>query len=192
MDVKEESYRAFIAIEVPHDVQEVIFNSIKPIMSKLKPFVKWVSPENIHLTLRFLGQISLTFSNDLQDNMRKLTDTFSPLTFNLSEPGVFPSWREPRVLWVALELVQGDLFPLQKEIEALVQRLGLSPEKQRFHPHLTVGRAKSPTPVISALWKNVKIPVLPDFCVDKVTLFKSTLAQTGAIYEVMDVFPLNH
>lgn len=189
--MSEETYRAFIAIELPFDVREIIWNSAKPASGMLKSLVKWVPPENMHLTLRFLGGITFSMSDKLRENLQQLLIQFSPIKFKLGIPGVFPSWKEPRVLWVGLDVLEGDINLIQGEIERQAQMVGLPQEKQKFHPHITVGRVKTPSPFISNTWKNVKIQYMPEFVVKKITLFKSTLNPSGAIYEVVDTFQLN-
>ncbi|MGC8844958.1 MAG: RNA 2',3'-cyclic phosphodiesterase [Candidatus Hydrogenedens sp.] len=186
--MSEESYRAFIAIEIPSDVREIIWNNTKPASGMLKSLVKWVPPENMHLTLRFLGAITLSISDKLRENLRQISVQFNPVKFKLSVPGVFPSWKEPRVLWVGLDIIEGDINQIQSKIEQQAQMVGLPQEKQKFHPHITVGRVKTPSPFLSNTWKNVKIQQTPEFIVDKITLFKSTLNPDGAFYEVIDTF----
>ncbi len=78
---------------------------------------------------------------------------------------------------------------LQSEVEQQAQKIGLPQEKQRFHPHITVGRVKNPSQFLSNTWKNVKIKEYLEFKADKITLFKSILNPSGAIYEVVDTFP---
>jgi len=186
--MSEGTYRAFIAIELPSEVREVIWNSAKPASGMLKSLVKWVPPENMHLTLRFLGEITLNTSDKLRESLRQIAIQFHPLKLKLGIPGVFPSWKEPRVLWVGLDIIEGDINFIQTTIEQQAQMAGLSQEKQKFHPHITVGRVKTPSPFISNTWKNVKIQQVPEFVVNKITLFKSTLNPGGAIYDIVDTF----
>ncbi len=188
--MNEETYRAFIALELPSEIREAIREGVKPAMGILRSLVKWVPVENMHLTLRFLGNITLEMSNKLRENLHQVSSRFTSLKFKLDIPGAFPSWREPRVLWVGLVVLEGDLKLLQNEIELQAQHIGLPQEKQKFHPHITVGRVKTPSPFISNTWKNVKIKPTPEFIVDKITLFKSILNPSGAIYEVVDTFHL--
>ncbi len=187
--MSENSYRAFIAIELPGEVRTIIWDSVKPVLGMLRSLVKWVPPENMHLTLRFLGEISHEKSNNLRGQLRQVSTLFHPLKLKLDIPGVFPSWKEPRVLWVGLNVLEGDLKTLQSEVEQQAQKIGLPQEKQRFHPHITVGRVKSPSQFLSNTWKNVKIKEYLEFKADKITLFKSILNPSGAIYEVVDTFP---
>ncbi len=186
--MSEETYRAFIALEIPPDVRDIIWSSAKPVYGMLRSLVKWVPVENMHLTLRFLGGISLNKSNELRENLRHISSQFNPIKFKVSEPGVFPSWKEPRILWIGLDAIEGELNLLQGKIEQIVQMVSLPQEKQKFHPHITVGRVKTPSLFISNSWKNVKIQQNPLFVVDRVTLFKSILNPSGAVYEVVDVF----
>lgn len=186
--MSEGTYRAFIAMELPSEVKDAIWNGAKPALGMLKSLVKWVPPENMHLTLRFLGEITLNTSDKLRESLRQISSQFYPIKFKVGIPGVFPSWKEPRVLWVGLDIVEGDINLIQSRIEQQAQMVGLHQEKQKFHPHITVGRVKTPSLFISNTWKNVKIQQMPEFIVEKITLFKSTLNPGGAIYEVVDTF----
>lgn len=188
--MNEETYRAFIALELPLNIRETIWDAVKPASGILKSLVKWVPPENMHLTLRFLGNITLDMSGKLRENLKQTSSHFNCFKFNLDLPGIFPSWKEPRILWVGLNILEGNLKSLQNEIEVQAQTIGLPQEKQKFHPHITVGRVKTPSPFISNTWKNVKIMQTPEFIIDRITLFKSILNPSGAIYEIVDTFPL--
>lgn len=186
-----DSYRAFIALDLPEGVKEVLFNSASVVMKQLKSEVKWVAMDNLHLTLRFIGTISNSKSDLLRERMRELVKNYSPIGFNVGSIGVFPSWKEPRVLWVGLQPIRGNLVELQKEIESLIQEIGFPPEKQRFHPHVTFGRVKNVTPAIGRFWEKVSIPEIPTFIISSVTLFRSTLLPSGAVYDKVEEFHLS-
>jgi len=186
----EDGYRAFIALDLPETVKEVLYDSVSPVIKRLKSQVKWVAVENFHLTLRFIGNISNLTSDVLREKMRSVMAGYNEIEFEVKSPGVFPSWKEPRVLWIGLTPVKGDLLGLQKMVEELVQSVGYPPEKQRFHPHITIGRVKDISSSIGRIWESVKIPTIPSFAISKVTLFRSTLLPTGAVYDKVEEFPL--
>ncbi|MCX8065097.1 MAG: RNA 2',3'-cyclic phosphodiesterase [Candidatus Hydrogenedentes bacterium] len=186
----QDGYRAFIALNLPEDVKGLLYNSVLPVMRELKSEVKWVALDNLHLTLRFIGHISNSKSDLLREKMRRLVQNYTDISFNVGGVGVFPSWKEPRVLWVGLIPVSGNLIQLQSDIENVVQSLDFPPERQRFHPHVTLGRVKSITPAVKRAWGKVIIPEIPSFSISKVTLFKSSLLPSGAVYDKVEEFLL--
>ncbi len=185
-----ECYRAFIAIDLPECVKSFIYETVSPVIRKLKSQVKWVAVENFHLTLRFIGNISIPASDVLREKMRSVVVGYDEMEFEIRSSGVFPSWKEPRVLWIGLNPTRGDLLGLQKKVEEIVQSVGYPPEKQRFHPHITVGRVKNESAYVSRVWGSVEIPPVEPFVISKVTLFRSNLLPTGAVYERVEDFLL--
>lgn len=191
MSSENNTFRAFIAIELPDDIREIVYRALNPTMNKLAQYVKWVEQNNLHLTLRFLGQIDSNVQEKIKNSLLQVTTAYSPMLFTLNELGVFPNWREPRVLWMGLHVVSGELISLQKEIESIVQKAGLKPENQRFHPHITIGRVKSTNDFVARCWRGTKLPQMPNFWVKDVVIFKSTLLPTGPIYEPIQKFQLS-
>ena len=185
-----DGYRAFIALDLPESVKKILFESVSPVMKKLRSQVKWVALENFHLTLRFIGDISNSTSELLRESMRNIIPKYDEVEFEIKSPGVFPSWKEPRVLWIGLNPTRGDLIGLQRKLEELVQSVGYSPEKQRFHPHITIGRVKDTSSSVGKIWGTVMIPQVPNFVISKVTLFRSTLLPSGAVYDKVEEFLL--
>ena len=133
--------RAFIAIELP----ETIKSSIETIQARLKSLklpLRWVRLENIHLTMKFLGDIDEIEIESIESALRDSVKMQTPLTLSAKGVGVFPGIRRPRVLWVGIHDHDTGLAGLQKSIEEQLHRTGYSKEGRPFKGHLTIGRAK--------------------------------------------------
>jgi RNA 2',3'-cyclic 3'-phosphodiesterase len=183
--------RSFIAIPLNPEIISRIEKTQKELKT-LPADVKWVNPQSIHLTLKFLGNIEEgnieTIAQGIQNGMRG----FKPWSAAVKNMGAFPSLRSPRVVWVGLDDQGGRLVTLQNHIEKEMSRLGFEEEARKFSPHLTLGRVRSPK------GKNELVKYLLDerervfgeIKVDRVILFKSELKPTGAVYTVLKEFTL--
>lgn len=175
--------RAFIAIELPEPVRSFI----REISAKLKLCggnVKWVRPEGIHLTLKFLGSVSTDLVPRIQEAALPLFREEEPTRLRVSGLGAFPGLRKPRVVWAGLEDPAEVLTPLVERLEAALEPLGFPKENRPFNPHLTLGRFKSnerSSELIEAIRQEMDIEG-PSFVVDHAVLFESVLKPSGAEY----------
>jgi len=178
--------RAFIAVEIDPNTMQNIGDAIGRLQSRL-PEVRWTSIGNLHVTLKFLGDIDEAKVEPVAQALRRHLQPFSRFVISAKGLGVFPDLKRPRVLWVGLESKR--LVPLASSIEQSLEPLGLLPEKRPFQPHLTIGRwreREKPAIKIGEVldsWKN------HDFGqseVKVVTLFQSTLHPKGAIHRVLE------
>lgn len=132
--------RAFIAIDLSKQILERIAQvsaQLQELGKKLP--VKWVPVENIHLTLKFLGNVSLANLAFLEQSLAKLAGNFQPCEISVGGIGAFPKPQRPRVIWIGME-VPTELHNLQHSIELETVRLGYGREDRSFSPHLTIGR----------------------------------------------------
>lgn len=178
--------RAFIAIEIDSMVKKKIISMIHH-FKKVSSRVKWVKPEALHLTLKFLGNIDEIEADKLKNIMDKISNEHPCFDLSCSGIGTFPlKSRNPKVIWVGIEnnsFVKGVYEDIEKEAE----RIGFSREKRNFHPHLTLGRVKK-KPEIQKLLPELERTKDNHFGitkVDKLTLFKSTLTPQGSVYEIL-------
>lgn len=186
--------RAFIAIEIPNQIQQAIHKATSNLRSELGAAIRWVSPENIHLTLKFLGDISPAQVDALTSTLRAQADSVPAFDVEVGGLGSFPDVKRAHVLWVGLES-PAELAALSRGIESACARLGYEPEKRGFSPHLTIGRVRqdvsaADTQKIRRALEAATIDSLGAVRVDSVHLFKSDLKRNGAVYTKLFSAPL--
>ncbi len=187
--------RAFIAIEIPVVIQEAIHRETAGLQKALtRPLVRWVAPQNVHLTLKFLGAVSPANLELLAQALTVEASQHDSFSISVGELGVFPSPRRPRVVWIGIEAPTA-LNALQRMVEAIAARLGYAAEVRSFSPHLTIGRVSqqvSPAEIqkIRAAIEGVKVGILGTTHVNAVHIFKSDLQPTGSVYTHLYAAPL--
>lgn len=189
----QDEIRTFIAIEISNEVSK----KIQKIQSELKPLIKarvsWPKCENIHLTLKFLGDVSLDKIDSIKEELKKACKRLSPLEMSLGGIGTFPNFRRPRVIWLGVNRGSQELIQLAGSVENAMKKLGFSPERRKFTPHLTLGRIRQGginlEDIEPKLAKYNK-PDIPIIKVEKFVLIKSELHPKGAIYTTLEEFSL--
>jgi 2'-5' RNA ligase len=131
--------RLFVAINLPDEVKGEIWKATEPLRTIAYP-VRWVAPESIHLTLKFLGEVDGARESEIVSALGRAVEGARRFRMSLSGFGAFPSVRQPRVLWVGCEGVP-PLELLQHQVEREMERIGFSLDGRPFRPHLTLGRA---------------------------------------------------
>ncbi|MBN2097392.1 MAG: RNA 2',3'-cyclic phosphodiesterase [Candidatus Omnitrophica bacterium] len=178
-----ETIRAFIALELTAEIQKQL-GQIQDELRKADADVKWVKPEGIHLTLKFLGNISLKMAEEIKPVIDQITKEQRAFPLSISQVGAFPKVEYPRVIWVGIEQGKDETVKLAQSLEQRLIQLGFLPEQRRFSPHLTLGRVRSNQnrQQLKELLQTAKCPesTMP---AEKVILFKSTLTPQGAIYQ---------
>ncbi len=178
-----ETIRAFIAFSLPENV----VSSIRRVQEELKTFgfkMRWVPPENIHLTLRFLGDINAADSKAIQAAMEKAAAPYPPIPLVAKGFGVFPGIKRPRVLWVGLSGRLDLLSACHRALEDNLATNGFPSETRPFTGHLTLSRVKGkidPKKLGDAL-RRFESFQSESFFADKLILFKSELKPSGAVY----------
>lgn len=197
-----DAIRAFIAIELPDELRQALDAVTHKLQEQCvlaggetaRKAVRWVPANNIHLTLKFLGEVSDANVQILARKMQAATARHAPFAIKIAGLGAFPNVRRPRVIWVGSE-APPNLASLQRAIEAETLSLGYPVEERPFSAHLTLGRiSQSATPAeASALahaLTEVQVGSLGCLLVDKVHLFQSDLRPSGAIYTSLYTIPL--
>ena len=177
--------RSFLAIELP----KPILRKIEEVQADLRSAhadVRWVSPEKIHLTLKFFGNIEESRIDSIFKSIEESVRSTSPFSLKVRGVGAFPSMKSPRVIWLGLENGKS-LTSLQKQIETQLEKIGFQSEDRPFHPHLTLGRTKSnrgKNELVGRMEKH-KEEEFGDLQVERVILFKSDLKPSGPIYTAL-------
>ena len=132
--------RAFIAVEIPAGIQSAIAHSTASLKNALpKSLVRWVAPQNVHLTLKFLGDVSPANLEQLAEALKVEAASHGMFSMSVGGLGAFPTPRRARVIWIGLEAPPA-LEALRRGVEAAAAQLGYAPEERPFSPHLTIGR----------------------------------------------------
>jgi RNA 2',3'-cyclic 3'-phosphodiesterase len=175
--------RSFLAIELPATIQTKI-EKIEADLKAASADVRWVSPEKMHLTLKFFGNIEESRVDPIFEAIKGPVQAAKPFQLNVRGTGAFPSLKGPRVIWMGLEDREGVLIPLQKEVDVSLEKVGFEREGRLFRAHLTLGRVKSNRGKEELIRKVEKYreEEIGDFQVEKVILFKSDLTPSGPIY----------
>ncbi len=177
--------RSFLAIELP----KPILRKIEEVEAELRSAhadVRWVSPEKIHLTLKFFGNIEESRIDSIFKSIEESVRSTPPFSLKVRGVGAFPSMKSPRVIW--LGLIDGQsLTSLQGRIETQLGKIGFEPEDRPFQPHLTLGRMKSSRgkDELGRRMEKHKEEDFGDFQVDRVIFFKSDLRPSGPIYTAL-------
>lgn len=179
--------RAFIAIELPKHIQDAVEKQTARLRQTLgKDVIRWVPTQNMHLTLKFLGDIATSHIEFLKQLLAREAESHPQFDMQIGGLGSYPTSRRPRVLWAGLH-APADLISLQKSIEAGTTRLGYEQEEHAFSPHLTLGRVRQTTSpaeiqkVRSAL-DTIQLGNIGTARVDSIHLFKSDRLPSGSIY----------
>ena len=187
--------RTFIAIELP--------NAIKDFLSRLQQElktcgadVKWVEPKNIHLTLKFLGDVDDNKLNEITEIIKGVAKEKATFQISISSLGAFPKIDSPRVIWIGIDAGDKETKEISGLLEEKIAKLGIPKEERPFSSHITIGRTRSGLNLGKLVQELKNKSELGGeklrFDVLKVTLFKSTLSPKGPTYEILKEATLNN
>lgn len=188
--------RAFIAIHLPADVRA----GLEQLQRKLNAatgadVVRWAAVEQIHLTLKFLGDTAADRLDDLRTALERACAGVSPFRLEAGHLGCFPDLQKPRIVWVGIAGEVGRLSGLQREVESVTAGFGDHQEQRDFHPHLTLGRVRGrDLREIRSLGEKLqaeKVERLGEWVVRDVALIRSDLLPEGPRYTELANFPLS-
>jgi 2'-5' RNA ligase len=183
--------RTFIAIELDDELRDNLGRLQAGLRDRLSPrSVRWVRPEGIHLTLKFLGDTPVDKLEEIQAALARAASEAGPFTVTVGGLGCFPNPRRPRVVWVGLQEVTGRLKQLRDAVEDHVAPLGFPTERRAFSPHLTLGRvqrnaSKSEVREVGELVTATQIGTIDEMAVTAVSYIKSDLKPSGAVYTTL-------
>jgi len=182
-----EQVRSFIAIELPDELKTGLSQLQVNLGAGNQPWVKWVNPFSIHLTLKFLGSVAADKINEITEAMEEAVRGIPPFRLELKDLGVFPDSRRVQIVWVGMRGDVEKLGQLQQRIESNLARLGFAPESRPFAPHLTLARIRSQVSPderqrFGKLIVGTEYEAACNIKVDSISLMKSQLTREGAIY----------
>jgi 2'-5' RNA ligase len=182
--------RAFVAVHIDSRTLEKISAVIRQLQDQLSG-IRWIRQSNIHLTLKFLGEVDEPRIEPLGRALEQAVGPFSRFTISAKGLGVFPGLKRPQVLWVGLE--GSSLIPLASAVEAALKPFGFASERRSFKPHLSIGRWRQFRDSSGSLtrglepWKNYEFG---KSAVNEVVLFESVLRPEGAVYRPLRTIAL--
>jgi 2'-5' RNA ligase len=187
--------RTFIAAELPLPLQDAIQKATSDLRKTLgDELIRWVPSHNVHLTLKFLGDVSPASLDQIKQILVTEAAQVESFAVQIEGLGAYPNSRRPRVLWVGLN-APAALTAFQHSIDAAAARLGFESEDREFSPHLTIGRVRqnlsnTEQQKVRTCLEETQIANLGTALVDAVYLFKSDLQATGSIYTKLFSAPL--
>ena len=187
--------RSFIALPIPDPIRDVLQGTIKTLDDGIGERIRWVRPEGIHLTLKFMGDIDVTVINKLLSLLPAVASGFTPFELTMAELGCFPNNRRPRVLWAGVKGNLSVLRDLHIAIDNLVGDVGVPREQREFSPHLTLGRvnrnlSESHIRQIGQLVDTTDLPDNPSWTNQTVDLMRTELDPAGSRHYLVESFPL--
>lgn len=184
--------RSFLAFELPFDIRKKVIQ-ISGELKKTGLDAAWVRPENIHLTLIFMGDTDEKHLREIISGIGSIAGRYKPFEISLGGAGLFPDIRRPRVLWLGLNGERGRLSSLRDDLQKPLQEFGVKQERRPFKPHLTLARFRrgiNDRPLLKKSIDKYKDYSGPDGKLDEITLFKSELKPGGSIYTKLHSWPL--
>lgn len=183
--------RTFVAIPVSHEVRERV-EGIRSQLLQVDADVKWVEPENYHLTVKFIGEVNEEELDEIVKLLQRVGRESPPFVLELQGAGFFPNRRRPRVVWIGLKGELDKAFWLGERVDAYLAELGYEMEKNRKY-HLTLGRVRSEKNVQGLVGMMARIARETDFPfleVNEIQLMQSRLSPQGPRYSVIETIRL--
>ncbi|MCL4242161.1 MAG: RNA 2',3'-cyclic phosphodiesterase [Dehalococcoidia bacterium] len=193
-DIPQDHVRLFVACEVPDEVKEAIGETIEGLRKKSGPAVRWIKPEGVHVTLKFLGEVPVKKLPAVKLAIQEAVVGHSPFELEFSNIGTFGGREGLRIMWVG---IAGDVLRLEalvRAVNAALAVVGFEPERRPFRPHLTLGRVRDEIGTrqraeIEVAVGKTDVPGV-NWRTSQVSLMRSKLGPGGASYEVLATFPL--
>ena len=177
--------RTFVAVEIDDAVRDAAVELIGQLRTSGAD-VKWVEPDNLHLTVQFLGEVTLTDTANICQALGLAARDVEPFELAMGGAGAFPTAARPKTIWLGGRGDERPMVDLHKQVEKRLQKLGFRPESRRFQPHLTIGRVKKAGPELKTLAdmliQRAEYPAGTTW-VEELVLFSSRLKPDGPIYE---------
>ena len=175
--------RVFIAVPLDPALRDAAAG-LRRHLNATADALRWVPPGNLHLTLKFLGEIAERRLPKVADAVHEVARRTGPFTISLAGAGAFPSVRRPQVVWVGVGEGSESLVALARDLDAALHRMKFPRERRPFRPHLTVARARhaGPSPDLSGPLSDLGVLTVGIQAVDRLVVMESRLNPAGAIY----------
>jgi len=186
--------RTFIAVEATDEIRSGGERLIRK-LSRTSAGVRWVDTQNLHLTLRFLGEVDEREIHRVCQKTGEAVHGCEPFRIACTTTGAFPSTTRPRTIWMGVDDSQGQLSRVQQRIEESLGQLGFAPESRKFHGHLTLGRIRYHRRGTDELREFLETEMHAEYGIlpiDEVVVFSSELSRQGPTYTVLGRCPLGH
>ncbi len=177
--------RLFVGIPIPDNLRRKIYGVYR-VLEDVQG-VKTVEEENLHITLKFIGEFPEHRLQDVFNALSKIR--YYPIDIEISGLGAFPSLSSPRVVWAGIGRGHEEVTHLAKAVERALEPMGVRPEARPFHPHVTLARVKRPCDIVHQFLERNKNIAFGTFTARCFVLFKSTLTSSGPIYTELARFP---
>ena len=176
--------RLFVAIDLPDAIRDQL-----ALMSCGLPGARWVRSEQLHLTLRFIGEVDGALFHAIREALEQVRG--HSFAMQLAGVGYFPPRKKPRVVWVGIR-ENADLVRLRNRIESSLVRAGLAPEQRKFSPHITLARLnRTPASRVGRYLEDHGLFCSPGFRVERFSLYSSVLGRNGATHSVEQEYLLS-
>lgn len=185
--------RLFLAVALPEPLQQEIARATAPLRASA-PAVRWVRPDRLHLTMKFLGERPDDEAVRVANAARQAMADVPPLSASLHGAGAFPNFRRPRVVWLGMH-PEGPLAAIARRLDVALAPLGVERESRPFRAHVTLGRVAGALPplVAAALERDLRqVTSTWLLAVYDIALMQSTLGPGGPTYRVLDTLPLGN
>ena len=189
--LKRSTLRLFFALPLYPLFRYEVRSVLKNLQGKISG-VRWVDPEQVHMTLHFFGPIPEDEILRIDVSIRKVAVLFSPFRIHLGQCGGFPNLLKPNIIWFGVQAPDGELTLLHEAMKTELRKLGLNTEMRPFHPHATLGRvekARAGQPITLSIFPKELLRV--EKIADHLVLYQSHLGSEGTRYEILKTYPFS-
>jgi len=191
-----QTLRTFIAVDFPIEIKEKIIEITAYFQSKLPPAqIKWVEPDHMHLTLKFMGETPHDKLVQIKQSIHQVISVFPSFEIEIKALGMYPNNQRPRVIWLGIN-AENHLILLHNQLDQALKGEGIKSDRRPFSPHLTIGRVRRNADQesiiqIGKILSQFKIASLGSIKIDEILYYQSVLTPQGPIYTILQSTPLN-
>jgi 2'-5' RNA ligase len=191
-----QTLRTFIAVDFPIEIKEKIIEITAYFQSKLPPAqIKWVEPDHMHLTLKFMGETPHDKLVQIKQSIHQVISIFPSFEIEIKALGMYPNNQRPRVIWLGIN-AENHLILLHNQLDQALKGEGIKSDRRPFSPHLTIGRVRRNADQesiiqIGKILSQFKIASLGSIKIDEILYYQSVLTPQGPIYTILQSTSLN-